>query len=65
MSARVGKNLSGTQTKSTEGRAASSVVNQSGRSMSRGERMDPVSHAQLPGKGMRNTKTRNARPCKA
>jgi hypothetical protein len=62
---RVGKHLSGTQVKSTEGRAASGVVNQSGRSMSRGDRLDPVSHAQLPGRGLSKTGTRNSRPTKA
>jgi hypothetical protein len=57
---RIGKGLSGTQVKSTNGTPASGVVNQSGRSMSRGARLDPVSHAQLPGKGKRNTETRNS-----
>lgn len=59
--ARVGKNLSGTQVKSTSGTPASSVVCQSGHSMARGKRYDPPSGpAQLVGKGLANADTRNS-----
>jgi hypothetical protein len=54
-----GKALSNTQTKQSPN------PNQSGQSAGRGDRLDPPKGAQLPGKGLANSKARNAPKCEA
>lgn len=56
----IGKGLTGTQVTSSKGRAASGVVKQSDGCCDR-SRMEPVMGAQLPGRGLGNTQTRNSR----
>lgn len=55
------RGLSDTQVKSTEGRAASSVVCQSSKGTPRGAVLAPVSGAQVGvGKGLAHAQTRNS-----